>query len=327
MALTFLALLLLLGGAVRLTQTFLSPWKLQAPAPGAGTRSNLWNGQYNLNFVILSQSVSLAVLNPKENLINLINIPPQTLIEVPGGFGSWQLRSIYGLGESEEKGRGGYFIKHSLANFLGIPIDGFLKFDAEFGQKSPQRIIEVLRKNPLPSFQALSNLSTDLTLWELVRIKLAIQKIRFDQVKNLDSIFLSVLEREDLPDGTQVYTGDPQKVDSISQTLFDPAIRGENLSIAVFNATKTAQLAQQAKRMIANMGGNVIVATNAQKLTKRSQVRGQDSKTLERLKGLFDLGCSKDPKCDKIVESDLGLAASRAQVLVILGEDSIPYLK
>ena len=74
-----------------------------------------------------AKSVSLLSVNPQEKKVTIIDLPQNLYLEATGGFGKWQLRSIYDLGESQSIG-GGQLLKDTLTNFFGLPIDGFLQF-------------------------------------------------------------------------------------------------------------------------------------------------------------------------------------------------------
>lgn len=280
-------LLILAGNMVRLAQTLFSP-KI------ASSKSYLWKGDFNLNLVVTGdQSISVLVFNPREKKLSIVKIPSQTLVTVPGGFGNWQIRSVYGLAGVD-------VLKQTVANFLGLPIDGFLEFEGELTK----------------DFLTLSNLSSikgDLTPWEFIMLKLSLFSVRFDKVNTID--LAQTLERAKLSDGEEVFTSDPPRVDSVISSLADPAFRQENKSIAIFNGTARAGLAQSVARMIANMGGNVIITANTAE-TKKTTVLGEDSKTLKRLKQILDK-CKKDDKnCGKIDSKE-----GRAQINIILGQE------
>ena len=78
-------------------------------------------------------------------------------------------------------------------------------------------------------------------------------------------------------------------------------------------------MAQKAARMITNLGGNVIITSNAQNIYAKTIVTGQTGPTLTRLSEVFDLGCSKDPTCANIPVPEV--ENSRAQINIVLGED------
>ena len=162
----------------------------------------------------------------------------------------------------------------------------------------------------------MSSLKTDLTLLELLRLKIGLSSVRFDKVKELDLDKLSVLDKESLPDGTSVYTADPIRLDSILSDLADPVIISEHKTIAVLNATNQPQLAGKWARLITNLGGNVIITANAGEKLRKTKVQGLQSATLRRLKQIFGSG-------DKISSQDENTISSRAQINLLLGEDRL----
>lgn len=297
--------LLLMSQIFSFTRLIHHPLRSKEPA-----KNYTWNGEFNLNLVFRTKPLSLASYNPKEKRITIIVIPDETLIDVPFGFGRWQLRSVYDLAEGSSFS-GERLIKQSISSFLGIPVDGI----------SSDNLVDLLRRNLFSGVTLLPKLQTDLTLLELARLKIGLLGVRFDKIKQIDLSPLNVLEIEKLADGTEIFIADPVRLDSILSDFAEPNVRSEHLSVAVFNATEKPLLAQRAKRIIENLGGVVIATQNAPGSLDKSYVDGEKSKTLDRLRQIFDLDCLKDPKCDKIPASDLGLAASRAQIIVVLGKD------
>lgn len=295
-------ILILLGQVINFTKALLNPWQ-----QGALAKNYLWDRQFNINLVVKNESVSVLLFNPIKKEATIIKIPDNTFLDVPQGLGWWQLRSIYDLG-------GDKLLKNSLSSFLGIPIDGFIKLTGYLEQKRTEDLISEIRQNPLNTIRLLSSIQTDLTLWELLNLNLSLAQIRFDKVKTLDLVKLRVLDEQKLADGTWVFTADPARLDSILSDAVDNKLREEHLSIAVFNATDHPQLAQKVKRLISNLGGNVIQISNAPKKSDKSYLFGEKSQTLKRLTQIFDLG-------DKINLKDLDEISSRAQINLILGED------
>lgn len=277
-------------------------------------RNYHWSGQFNINLVLRSLGISVLSYNPKEGKITILNIPDETFLELPRGFGSWQIRAVYDLGQDP-------LLKDTLTSFLGVPIDGFLDLGSMRNQKSAAQVVALIRENPFSGFTLLSYLRTDLTIWELINLKRGISAVRFDKIKERDLAEAGVLDKSSLSDGTQIYIADPVKLDTIMSDFSDPAVLAEHKSIAVFNATDKSQLAQKWARLITNLGGNVIITTNAKKRVKNTQVFGEESQTLKRLRQIFDLDCQNNPKCDIISASDEDLASSRAQINIFLGED------
>lgn len=312
LALSILAIvvgLLVLSWIIQFTKGLFSPL-----GPVSQHRNYRWDGKFNINLLIHTGHVSVFSYNPKEEKITILNIPDETFLEVPYGFGTWQLRGVYGLGQMQKGVGGDKLLKDTLVSFLAIPIDGFLDFSASKSSKSTSQLVDEIRKNLFSGFNLLPDLKTDLTVWELLRLKTSISSVRFDKIKELDLDKLGVLEKETLPDGTQVLTADPIKLDSVLTDFADPIVTLEHKTIAVFNTTSHPQFAQKWARLITNLGGNVIITTNADKKLPKTQVLGEQSQTLKRLRQIFDSDGKINPKGEET-------AFSRAQVNLLLGED------
>lgn len=325
LALIFLGLILMLiifGNLVKFYQTLFSPWKLYSTTADVGSsppKNYTWNGEFNLNLVVKKDlAIFVLVFNPKDKKAILINIPDQTLSDVPSGFGSWQIRSVYDLGESSQKGLGVKLLKETVTSLLGLPIDGFLDIGGLKGVADGDQLITNFGKNLFGGAILLPDIKTDLTLLELIRLKIGLFSIRFDKVERLD--LSAGLEKSNLPDGTAVFIPDLIRIDGImAPYVTDPAIKLEHKNIAVFNATELDGIAQGAARIVTNMGGNAIITTNASKKISHTQVIGEKSQTLKRLIQIFEKDCHRP--CDRIDPGDEDLVRSRAQINIILGED------
>ena len=311
LALTFLGLILLLiifGNLVKFYETLFSPWKLHSQTD----KNYTWNGEFNLNIVVKkNDSLFVLVFNPKDERAILINIPNQTLVEVADDFGKWQIRAVLGLG-------GVKLVEETIASLLGIPIDGFLDIEGLQSVADGDQLIAKFGKDLTHGFILLPAISTDLTLIELIRLKMGLSSVRFDKIEKLDLTL--ALEKSKLPDGTEVLIPDLIRIDGIiAPFVLDPIIKLEHKNIAIFNATKVSGIAQSAARMVTNMGGNAIITTNASKKIPNTQVIGEKSQTLKRLLEIFEKNCGKN--CDRIDPGNEEIVTSRAQINIILGED------
>lgn len=294
-------LIFIIGQGINFTKSIFSPLNINSQ------KGYLWDNKFNLNLLIKDEHLSVLTYNPQDEKITIIKIPDQTLIEVPSGLGSWQARSIQGVGGEE-------VLKDSIASFLGIPLDGFID--------SKTDLISEARKDKLGILKKISSIKTDLTFLELLRLQFSLSSVRFDKIKTVDLLEAQVLDKKRLADGTEVFSADPFKLDSVLSDFVDPKIISEHLTIGVFNATSYPQLAQKGARMITNLGGNVIILSNATPFLDKTYVVGGNSKTFERLTQIFGIGCESfaSGKCDKIKSGD-ATAQSRAQINIYLGED------
>lgn len=317
-------ILIILGQIINFGKVLFSPWN-----PGkAGGKSYLWDDRFNINLVIKAKSVAVMSLNPAENQVTGITLPENTLIDVPGGFGKWQIRSVYNLGQSENESW--ELLKKTLSTFLGIPIDGVIEFRGSLSNEDPLGLIQKFQQSATSGIGDIKNIQTNLTLAELIRLKFNLSKVRFDKIRYIDLEKRGILDESSLNDGTKVFTTDAVKLDSILSDLLDPVIRNEYITIAIFNAAGYPQLAQKAARLVTNMGGNAIITANAEKTYAKTQVMGKESQTFTRLSQIFDLGCNGNSKCDRICDTqrdtvgcirDANVMNSRAQINIILGKD------
>lgn len=299
-------LIIILGQFFNLLNSLTTPLDLTSKAEKKYT----WDGKFSINIVIQTNTTHLFNFNPAEQKVTLISIPDEAYLDASSGFGKWMLGSINDVGESSKKGMGSILMKTSLSLLFGIPIDGYIRFDRKIDMKD---LIELIRQSPFSGLGLVSDMSSDLTPVELLRLKFGLMKVRFDKIIYLDLVNLAVFDMEKLPDGTKVLVSDPVKLDSILTNFVDSKIREENLSIAVFNATDYPQLAQKAKRMVTNLGGNVIIISNYPKVGK-TYVLGEKGDSLERLSQIF----SSCQKCDNIIPNE---QTSRSQINIFLGED------
>lgn len=301
--------LLFVSQAVKFTQMLFSPWRQSTQVK----RTYFWSGDFKINILIRAKGLSLLSFNPKDQKITMINIPKTTYLEVAHGFGKWQMDSIYDLG-------GAKLLKDTLVNLLGLPLDGILDFSGKYSEKSSSAIVSEVRKDPFSILNILPYLKTDLTPFELIRLKVGLSGVRFDKIKQIDlEKETDSLQKEKLADGTDILTPDTIKLDAILSDMADPAILSEHKTIAIFNSTDHPGLAQKAARLITNIGGYVIITSNGQNRLKATQVLGEKSKTIERIKQIFKAG-------DIIHASNEDLTSSRAEINLFLGEDFFDQL-
>lgn len=294
LAVALLGALFIAGALVNLTKTLTSPWQLEAQ------KSYNWDGQFNVNIAVKGKSISLINLNPSQKRVTIVAIPDSTHVDVPGGFGKWQIRSVYDLGRES-------LLERTLTSFLGIPVDGFIQLKG-----GPEDYVDWIRRSPLNIILSLQNIKSDLTPLELLQFNLKLFQVRYDKINPVNLESSLVLDKVALADQTEVLIGDPVGLDSVLAYLADETVKSEHKTVAVFNATERPLIAQKAARMITNLGGNVIQTANASIKSDKTIIWGEESATLQRLRQIFNC-------CGKL-ESLEGIS-SRAQINVVLGED------
>ena len=84
-----------------------------------------------------------------------------------------------------------------------------------------------------------------------------------------------VLTKFSLPDGQLGKKGNPVLIDSLLEGIFfEPKVRKEKIPIEVLNATAVPGLAQEAARVITNIGGKVVRVEKGEEKVLRSQLKG-----------------------------------------------------
>lgn len=294
--------LIIFGRGVRFITAIFTPWQ------SANTsRTYFWQGDFNINLLIKAKNISLLSYSPQNQQITVLEIPQNSYVEVAKGFGKWELRSVFDLG-------GDKLLKDTLANLLGIPIDGYLRLTDKYSSVETTTLLEQFRKDPFILISLLPYLKTDLTPFELIRLKMGMAGVRFDKIKQTDLEQTNSFQNEQLADGTQILTPDQVKLDAQISQLAEVNFQSEHKTIAIFNSTTYLGLAQKAARIVTNLGGDVIITSNSQNKFVTSVVYGEKSKTLDRLKQIFGSNGTIDPKLEDLV-------LSRAQINIFLGED------
>lgn len=289
----------------------------------------VWEGKSAVNvifaFVDTDKPIfSVLSFNPKDEKVTILNIPDQTYVDVPKNYGSWKLGSVYQLGQEEKDPIGADLLKLSVSRLVGLHIDGIILLDRRNGM-SVEEIVEDLKKNPLSRFAFLnSHLKSDLTGNEANQLFWSLSKVRSDKLVSLNLERSKITESKLLPDSSRVLGVNTIALDLfIRDKMSDTSIAEEELSVAVFNATGYPGLAQQAARVITNLGGNVVLIANADGILERSIVladkerQKEKSLTEERLTQIFASDCLRE----NCITVDPKVASSRAQINVVLGRD------
>ncbi len=271
------------------------------------------------------QNLSLVSYHPKEKKAVILHISDKTFLELPKGYGSWPVGSIYRLGQEQQPQIGAYLLKLSAAKLMGLPVDGVVVFD-KTADINAEDLISSWSSNPFGSYLTLGSIKSDLTKSEAISLFNSLAGVRADRLEVLDLERSNITESHLLPDSSRVLGVDTIRLDLfVREKMADEDFVNEGLSIGVFNGTDHPLLTTEVVRTITNMGGNVIIVGNTESKIGKSLVTlgenveadVQNSYTSNRLKQLYAPDClanicsMDDPKIN----------SSRAQVNIILGED------
>lgn len=327
MALGCLVMLVILGKAVSFILSLGSPYTPHL----ADFKTYPWDTQssYNLLYAVQTDqkklsAISFINLQPREKKITILHISDSVYVDVPKGYGEWTIGSVFPLGQ-EDGGRGTALLRLSLSRLIGLPVDGIII--KEGSADTAEEIISSLRKNQLAFLNVGRTIKSNVSTWELITVGQFISSVRSDKVVSLDLAKSTITESKLLPDSSRVLGIDHIQLDSfIRNSLADAAFTDENATIAILNATNHPGLAQTASRMITNMGGTVVFLGNTESVQEKSMVidLGEDSDiqiTKKRLMEVFAPWCQKE----SCLSSDAKVTNSRAQLVVVLGEDFYNY--
>lgn len=240
-------------------------------------------GWTRINTVVFSENVSIVSLVPAKEAF-FFELNGEEKIQLVRGYGEYQLKTIYKLGELDKRGID--LLKESIQHFFSIPISGAIVFP-----KSND-----LEKILFESF--LGKTKTDFTLFDLMNLWVGFKRI---PRANIQQLTLKNLETANIDKIMEKY-------------LFDEKISKENISIGVFNSTNFSGLAADAARIISNLGGRVVCLENSQFHTPYTLLKTEKkffkSHTLKILKRIFQANLEEKKDGNE-----------RADVEIFLGED------
>ncbi len=331
-ALLILGSLLLFGRVFQFFNEFQKPYY----SLNTAKRAVSWDGESVINLIIARsegddlKDLNFVSLNPEEEKLSVLDLSEDIYIDVPKNFGPWKLSSIYKLGQENNPPMGEDLVKMSVSRLLALPVDGVI----EVSQKQDLNIEQLVgewKKNMFSSFNFLTRVKTDLSLKETTDFVFKASKVRPDNITYVDSFKTSITQSKLLPDSSRVLGVDAVKLDTlIKQTLSDPKISDEDLTVAIFNGTDHPGLTAEAVRLIGNLGARVTIISNAgEKFVKNGvyinpQENGEEvklSRTYNRLTEIFASNCLKE----ECTTSDSEIATSRAVINIVLGEEYFSY--
>lgn len=329
--LSLLVLLVIISKAAGFAESLKYPFRPDSPADIKAISS--WDRKSSFNLAVRTDRLYILSFNFLEKSFNLLELPEDTYLNLPFGFGRWSARSVYNLGQAENPPIGAKLLSDTLSLNFGLPVDGYLLFPEEKKGLFLQ-ILEKERGNPFSYVTMLKNVRTDLTLGEMINLFFVLRGTRHDKLQSFNLAQSSLTEWMILPDGSRVLGLSQVRVDQfIQKTLPDEQIKNEDLSIGIFNTTNRPGLAERVARLANNLGGRVLFTANLPRKIEKSVVLGDDSYTTKRLIGIFAPDCEDQTACRKAVcdsfnksleecnLKDLDSGFSRSEVNILLGED------
>jgi len=323
LAVLFLILLLLVANGfwriARLQKFLTTPL---TPKLEEVKKSIPWRGSEKINIACVCDPIVVASFEPEQKKIDLIFLPENLYLEVPG-YGWYPAASSYGLGQLAKPQQGGRLFSLSLASAIQGPIDYYLKFNNEdFSHPSKEKIIDLKKRlsGPEGLIFALKNVGwiaknveTNLTLFDVYRLWWEIKDIRIEKINYL-GISENSFEDLILPDGQKAKVFGEQGIGEYASSFFpDQKILNEKLSVDILNGTSKEGIGSKVAKIVEATGADVVFIGNYQGLTKKSILEvakeSKNSVTVKRLSRLFNL--------EMVEKKEKGLT----EITLILGED------
>ena len=332
LALLILGLLLLFGRVFQFFNEFQKPFY----SLNTQKRSVSWDGKSVINLIIARnengqdlKDLNFVSLDPISEKISVLELPEEIYIDVPKNFGSWKLGSVYKLGQENKPPMGEDLVKMSVSRMLALPVDGIIEVTTK-GDLDIEYLVADWKKNMFAGFGFLTEVRTDLSLKETTDFVFKASKVRADNITAVDFFRTSITQSKLLPDSSRVLGVDNIKLDTfLKQSLADPTISEEDLTVAVYNGTDHPGLTSEAVRMIGNLGARVTIITNSEDKFVKSGVfinpeegsEIESTQTYKRLVEIFAPNCFKE----KCTTEDPEIVTSRAAINIVLGEDYYNY--
>jgi len=214
---------------------------------------------FNLNGKNQEDRLLLVSFQPEGRLTAAFLLPENLFLQASRDQGDCRAGSLYQLDELERAG--GKLFKRALAENLGLIVDAqaSLLLVNDFNLR---QLNETNFKGKINSFlfRLLQGRGeTDLNTWDLFRLCLVNLMAKEGRIKLVNLAQSQAITTDSLPDGSKALRLNIPRVDRLVEEYFsDDILRGENLDVAVLNATQLSGLARERARILSNLGANVV---------------------------------------------------------------------
>lgn len=253
--------------------------------------TSIWDGQKRFTFIMQNisrnttardKNMAVFSIEPKKaNGIYLL-IQANTIFELPYGYDTYPAFSIYQLGELDKKRGGGALLKKSIETTLGVAVDGYLLSNQDLHLDLPKNREEYVKfkQNFFSFFSGINflrqimiggeNIFSDLSFMDRWKLWNTIRKLRPERIQFISLADTTMVNRDQLPDGSQVYLIDKEAFDTTLKNSFqDSVIRNSKITLEVQNATSQEKVANWFSRIIEHLGADVILKTTAKKVQQQ----------------------------------------------------------
>ena len=165
-------------------------------------KQSVWNGKDRLSLITLSgDRIELINLLPPQKKQLVWEVPSDLVVEVPSGYGPYQLKKVFTLGELDKKG--GELLLKTTSNLFGLKVSAY-----RVEGKTNLSWWDSLRINWLNRTKA----------YQTSRLDLSGQMGRIDQIVN-ESLFDQVIAREAVPVAVLNATGVAGEANQVARLI------------------------------------------------------------------------------------------------------------
>jgi hypothetical protein len=272
------------------------------------------------SLLIISNPVTLIYWPEDQHKIEVMKIPSNMAIDAADGYGTYTLESLWRLGTIDKKS--GAIIMRSLSETLGIPITWYIaprNPDFDTVDNVTHIVSQNISLGKIVDFTRGKYIS-NINWWDYIRLSKNLTFKYIDSTNTLDLKDNLAYDIRDLPDNSQIYIINPDKIDKLLGNDFElDSIRGESLSVAVYNTTTSMGLATKLGRMLNRLGLTVLTVGNENYPIQSCEITAQadvlQSKTVNLLQQLF--------QCHTIVSTQ----TARTDITIRIANDYIQDIK
>lgn len=226
--------------------------------------------------------------------ISVVEIPANTQVEVARSLGSWELSSVWNLGENEKVG-GGELLTQTLRDNFFAPV---------FFWTSEKGVL-LLSDNSLACLSfVLSERKSNLDF--IQRVKLAFFSVRF-KGSNLTRIDLSqtpFLEQSRLKTGKDGFLIKGDLPEDLLWVYADPLFLKNKVFVSIVNETGGSLVVSKVGKIIESMGGKILAVENQNITDSDCEVYSSNLVLAKRLSSVFS--CKVDKSMDyKVQEGEV----------------------
>ncbi len=263
--------------------------------------------QWRTNIVFnTSPPVLLSYPVNKEDKILLFILPENLSLQVPYGYGTYEIESLWGLARLENRPM---LVRDSFTDLFGIPVSGMIGAT----RTHPVSLNPDHLTTELSQVIKLGESDSYMKLTEQLRYALDLRFLVTKRLLQYDLRSQPLYETVTLPGEAEAVLVNPNKWDSfLAQKFEEVKIREEALTVTIKNTTSVSGIGQKFARFVASIGGKILRVGNEESDINKCQLRlAEVNRTKLLVRFLMEeFGCTISDR----------LETDEEEVVVIIGQ-------